>query len=601
MEDRMSERHSTNGKQEFSAPDYVISEARQDEPGRLDAVAYHRMSSDLQERSIPQQREWAHTAARRQGVRIVAEFEDAARSGTDAAKRGGFQKMLEFCKQRSREGQPVRVLLTWNTDRFSRADSLETGWYVQEFRMAGVERMLTASGWIDFDRPEHRVLFGIGQDLTNNRYSIDLAEKTTRGHIDAAREGRPQGGPVSFGYVVEYEWVTVRGKRKQRPLRLVPDPEKAPILQWIFALYASGRVSLWELALALDEKAIKPPGKARFWNPTTLAVILRNEVYLGDAVWNRRRCGKFFGTLDGLPVPRTGRRGGEEKVPAQHHVRKPQAHEALVSRDLWGAVQLQLSRRRKLTTPKLANDFRLTGLLVCGHCGGKMLGNHKPLRGRAAKGQHVSSYLCGNYSRHGTRACCRNAILEAPLFAAIARKLKQELLNEDTIARLRKIALARLSSGTGAARQERERLGRRLGEVEGLISTATRKLIQEEEPAVASACRQEIVKLTAEKERLAAAALEADRRQGQEESVADLVEKVVQKMRRFDLALAEGGAAEVRAVLGELVERVELFFTHEQGGRGVMCSFARGLVYLREDVPLVSYLSTVNVRGCGVP
>jgi DNA invertase Pin-like site-specific DNA recombinase len=562
---------------------------------RLRGVLYGRRSSNLQERSIPQQLEWGRGAAKREAVDIAREFVDDALSGTEATRRDAFQAMLAFCQEEKKSGRPIDVIVLWNTDRFSRADSLETGWYVHEYRKAGVDRLLTAERWFDFNRREDRAVFGITQEYSNNLYSEDLARKSLRGRIEAAKEGRSNGGSAPFGYLIEYEWVTIRGKQKQRPLRLTPDPEKSPVLKWIFTEYASGRVSLWELAQALEARGIKPPGRARFWNTTTLTFILRNEVYLGDSIWNRRQIGKFFGTLDNLPCPRTGRHDKEEKVPPQHHVRKAQAHEALIDRDLWDAVQLQLAKRKKLTTPILDNDFRLTGLLACGHCHGRMVAAHKPFRGRATRGQHYKIYLCGNYSHHGRRACNRNAIEEGPLFLAICRKVKAELFTEDTMARLLAIAQERAGNRTTPAAAERERVARRLREVEGLLSAAALKLIREEMPAVLDICRQEIVRLTDERDRLQAALAEADRRPVEgEEDPAALVARVEAKARRFEKAMEEGDPAEVRAVLGELVERVELFFGHEQGGRGVMCEFVKGLVYLRDDRADVTLLSSTS-------
>jgi DNA invertase Pin-like site-specific DNA recombinase len=557
------------------------------------------MSSTLQERSIGQQRGWAQPTAQAEGVEIVQEFEDAALSGTEATRRNAFQEMLRFCQDQARQKHPIDALVMWKTDRFSRADSIETAWYVQEFRNAGVERILTSTRWFDFSRREDRVIFGIEQDCTNNQYSADLAQKSVRGRIDNAREGRWNGGPTPFGYVIQYEWVQVRGRRKQRPLCLAPDPEKADTLRWIFTEYASGRPSLWELAQQLDGRGVAPPGRSRYWNPTTISVILRNEVYLGDAVWNRRRSGKFFGTLDNLPVARSGRRSGEEKVPARHHVRKPQAHEPLVDRDTWEAAQRQLEQRRKRTARRLARDFRLSGLLICGHCGGRMLAAHKPLRGRATKGCHERVYICGNYSRHGLRACHRNGIAEGALFGAIAGKLKAELLNPETVERLREIVRKLVDRPATPAVVERERMGRRLAELETLISAAARKLIAEDVPAILTACRAEIVRLTEEKEQLEEAIALADRRPARGDDPQAIVDRVEALRIRFDASLARRDPAEARAVLGELVDRVELFFSHAPaGGRGTMCAFAKGLVYLRGDDLPVSLLSTEN-RRCG--
>ena len=50
-------------------------------------VIYLRMSSDHQDRSIGQQREWARAACAKEGLAVAAEFEDAAKSGTEATRR----------------------------------------------------------------------------------------------------------------------------------------------------------------------------------------------------------------------------------------------------------------------------------------------------------------------------------------------------------------------------------------------------------------------------------------------------------------------------------------------------------------------------------
>jgi DNA invertase Pin-like site-specific DNA recombinase len=63
--------------------------------------------------------------------------------------------------------------------------------------------MFTASGWVDFSRMEDRILFGIIQDATHHRYVQELARDATRGRIEAAKEGRWNGGAPPYGYRVE--------------------------------------------------------------------------------------------------------------------------------------------------------------------------------------------------------------------------------------------------------------------------------------------------------------------------------------------------------------------------------------------------------------
>lgn len=557
---------------------------------RTRGVAYFRMSSDMQDRSIDQQREWAQSACEREDIALLAEFQDAAKSGTEASRRTDFNNMLRFCQAQGKARQPVDCLVLWNTNRFSRADSIETNWYIHEFRKAGVERILTSSGWIDFGNPQHRVLFGISQDLTNHQYSRDLAQSSLRGRIANAIEGRWNGGPAPFGYLVEYEWVAVKGRRRRRPVKLVRDPEKAPTLVWIFESYATGLYSTWQLAQELNRRAVAPPGRAKLWNPTTLSVILHNELYTGDSDWGRRRTGKFFCAVDCTAVPREGRHGREEKAPAEGRVRKAGHNDQLVTPQLFAAVQRRLVERQKRTTPRHEHDFRLTGLLRCGHCGARMVGRHKPLRGKDAAGRAVRLFLCGGYARHGLQACHHNAVYEEPLFKALGRKLQEQLLNEDTLDRLETFLHEEATADPGAA--VREQAGRRAAELERLVADAAGRLVRETHPAVQAACREEIIRLSAERDQLQAVAQADTVPPGPDpaEAIAD----ARALMRRLDAALKAADAPQARAVLADLVDRVELFFDHQQGSRGIACAYARGLVFLKESTPLASLLHTTN-------
>jgi Resolvase, N terminal domain len=116
----------------------------------LKAVAYWRMSSSQQERSIPQQIAEMLPRAKLQGVEVVEEFKDEAISGGGMAKRDDFQRMLRYCQEQDRAGKPVDAIVCYDTARFSRADSNETSHAIWEFRQVGVNRLLTAERWFDF-------------------------------------------------------------------------------------------------------------------------------------------------------------------------------------------------------------------------------------------------------------------------------------------------------------------------------------------------------------------------------------------------------------------------------------------------------------------
>jgi DNA invertase Pin-like site-specific DNA recombinase len=107
-------------------------------PATLRAVAYYRKSNDDDGSSIDQQREWARAACKREGVELVNEFADQAKKGHETATRTAFHEMLKFCQQQARQGNPIDAIVCWHHNRFSRADSQETSWFIWEFRKAGV-------------------------------------------------------------------------------------------------------------------------------------------------------------------------------------------------------------------------------------------------------------------------------------------------------------------------------------------------------------------------------------------------------------------------------------------------------------------------------
>src|SRR5262245_42645001 len=139
---------------------------------KLRGVGYYRKSDEDDGGSIEQQRDWARPTAEREKVELVAEFADQAKAGWDTAARTNFHEMLKFCQQEARKGVPIEVVVCWHTNRFSRADSLETGKFLCEYRDAGVTRILTAQRWYDVDQKEDRALLHLEQDFTNHQYVI---------------------------------------------------------------------------------------------------------------------------------------------------------------------------------------------------------------------------------------------------------------------------------------------------------------------------------------------------------------------------------------------------------------------------------------------
>src|SRR5262245_60709673 len=117
-----------------------------DHPTTRRAVAYYCMSTDDQEDSIAQRRGWASRACAREGLALAVEFEDAGVSGAKTDQRQGLQRMLRAHEDAANEGRGFDVLVCWDLDRLSRADSFRTYAVMARLMDAGVTRSAKRHG-----------------------------------------------------------------------------------------------------------------------------------------------------------------------------------------------------------------------------------------------------------------------------------------------------------------------------------------------------------------------------------------------------------------------------------------------------------------------
>src|SRR5262245_5588611 len=85
---------------------------------------YLRMSDRSQDGSIEQQRTELARLAERENIEIIGEYVDEGKSGSnDQHKREAFHRLL--ADARRAPADTVDFILTWNTSRFSRQDSID--------------------------------------------------------------------------------------------------------------------------------------------------------------------------------------------------------------------------------------------------------------------------------------------------------------------------------------------------------------------------------------------------------------------------------------------------------------------------------------------
>ncbi|HEX5270555.1 MAG TPA: recombinase family protein, partial [Gemmataceae bacterium] len=502
----------------------------------LRAVAYYRKSNDDDGSSIDQQREWARVACEKEGVELVAEFADQAKKGHETATRTAFHDMLAFCQDQARKRTPVRAVVCWHTNRFSRADSQETAWFVWEFRKAGVGRILTAQRWYDVARKEDRALLNLEQDFTNHQYSIDLAQAATRGRIAAVRAGRWAGGPPPLGYRVERREVVVKGRRKLIPVRLVLGPDwEVEAVRLIFRLYVDTPAGLCGVAEELTRRGVPTQKGNAVWNEQTVKSVLDNPVYVGRLVWNRRAHGKFVAVIDGKAELRPGDQVARG-VPAADWVHGvPDDHQPIIDMATYERAQEKRAARRKGQRPVRA-AYLLTGLLRCGSCDKHMIGTTttRKLSGGGTRAHRY--YVCSAYVHQGKAGCYCNSVDAEALSRAILRKLRNEILNPDNLRAAREEARRQDAAEQGQAdpaaarrlRREAERLGEQ-------VAAGVRKMMTIAD-ALLPAYQQELQAVQAERERLLAEADRLEQSADQPSDLEALVDAAEDVLRRMDEA-----------------------------------------------------------------
>jgi DNA invertase Pin-like site-specific DNA recombinase len=550
------------------------------------AVAYYRKSNEDGGDSVEQQQAWAREACPAAGIELVREFTDQAKQGWNTAARGDFHAMLAFCQQQQRRGAPVEAVVCWHPNRFSRADSIETSWFVHEFRKAGVGRMFTAQGWIDFDRMEDRIIFGITQDASNHRYVLDLSQAASRGKLKAAEDGRWNGGPPPYAYRVLYD-------EKRRPVRLVLGPdEEVETVRWMFHTYATTGATIRGLVAQLNARGVPGPAGGK-WGAGSVKRILNHRAYLGEIVWNQRHCGRFFGVIDCKVAPAPKQRG-KSRNPEADWVRRDGRHEAIIDVATWERVQAKLVENRTRTGPNKGNVFLFSGLLRCGHCGRRMIGRNRVVRHPYGTYGYMH-YLCGGHNVAGDAVCTHKCIDQAKLLPAVLRKLQEGFFNPTTLEALREKVRSQDAEALAGNGREAAALEKHLAALERQVATATRRMSTEEDDALVPQLRADLLELVQERDDLAGRLEAAKRSRPDPARLEALVDAALAFAGRLEEAAALADPEAVREMLRQLVARVELWFGERQCGKAKRYPFARGLIYLRTDHELGDLLTCADL------
>jgi site-specific DNA recombinase len=468
--------------------------ARPPRVGRADGApvvaVYARYSTDRQDaRSIDDQVRRCRQFAASRGFEVVAEYSDAAVSGSHT-DRENLQRLLAD----ARRGAFRHVLLD-DLSRLSR--DLGDTWRLvfSEFASHDVSVVDVTSG-LSSDAQGARMAFG-AMALISDGFLQMIRTETHRGLEGCALAGFATGGKTyGFSTVPEPNPPQPEHPRKIRVIA----PDEAAVVVRVFEMYAGG-MSLKGIAARLNDEGIRAPHdngrghkNGRGWGHTTILSMLKNEQYVGVWIWNKEKW---------VPVPGTARYRRIRR-PASEHVRKEIPELRIVPADLWARAQARNTQRprgggRPAGSGK--TTALLSGLLRCGLCGGSFVVVSRRYKdGATDRTTAYANYGCATNRSRG-EAICPNVrtISERKLAEGVVRTLKEQLTKPDLIARFVETFSKRFDQVLRGTDTELRDLDRQVERAAGRVKNVTAAM------AAAGFSEALLAQLKTEEEALAAA------------------------------------------------------------------------------------------------
>ena len=406
------------------------------------AALYARVSTDKQEReeTVASQVDLLQQTAEARGYEILPGniFIDEGVSGSRLDR-----PALERLRDLAAEGA-FEVVLVTAPDRLARRYAYQVV-LVEELTRCGCEVVFVQQHL--GTSPEEQMLLQMQGVFAEYERAL-IHERTRRGQLFAARQGRVNWGNPPYGYTYVHKTTTT-------PQHLVVNEAEAEVVRQIYRWCVEEQLSSYAIHRRLTVQGI-PPRKSQYgrWAQSSVIEILRDAVYKGEAYYNRTQPGDVRRPY--------GRRGLTDRQPGngQSRTRRPQTEwvpvrvPALIDPETWDRAQGQLARNReRAQRNNTQHPYLLRSLLVCGRCGRRMVGSWSAQGGR---------YICAlRYPRYAPGACTGRS-LSATLIETSVWEHVKALLSDPAVLR-RQYEHGRGDPAVDVrAEQERVRLERKL-------------------------------------------------------------------------------------------------------------------------------------------
>jgi DNA invertase Pin-like site-specific DNA recombinase len=251
------------------------------------------MSTDKQKLSLAYQAVAIQRYAEAHGFKIVQSYEDKGRSGLTIKHREGLASLLRDVVS---GGQVFKAVLVYDVSRWGRfQDTDEAAHYEFLCKSAGVPIHYCAESFKN-NSSSPAVIMKTLKRVMAAEYSRDLSQRLSRTKKILTERGFRAGGTAGYGLrrmLVSFDGIPKqvlhRGEVKSlangRVILVPGPPEEVTRVRDIYRLKISERKSARDIARDFNRQGLPCCGER--WTDQRILDILRNEKYIGWAVWGR--------------------------------------------------------------------------------------------------------------------------------------------------------------------------------------------------------------------------------------------------------------------------------------------------------------------------
>lgn len=324
---------------------------------RLRVAAYCRVSTEQEEQqgSFKNQVEYyTNLINSNPDYSLAGIFSDDGISGTSTRKRPGFMAMIKACDDGN-----VDFLITKSISRFARntADCL---YFSRHLKNKGIPILFEKEG-VNTMEASGELLFTILSSLAQEE-SRNISENVQWGIRSKFQKGIPHLNTESL-----------LGYDKDENGNLVINNAQAEVVRRIYREFLEGWTPT-EIAKRLNKEEVPGVHGKACWHTVSIERVLKNEKHCGDLLMQKTYTSDFL----------TKKMEENEGDLEQYFIKDD--HPAIVDRETWEAVQMEMERRERFRTAHSLKKGSVTenpffGRVFCGKCGGKYIRfNYKGIR-----------------------------------------------------------------------------------------------------------------------------------------------------------------------------------------------------------------------------